>query len=162
MKSFKDTSGRDWKISLTVAEVEDLFDIGIDLGKESDVEKIFDNPKTFLAVLWVFIGEQVKALNLTDRDVKRAFGADAWNDAANALMEEIISFTPRRREMESLLAAVQRRRAKVTAEAVGKLAGLVEKIDAGAMDQTLGLSNSVTASPESAESPTPDPSHFVA
>src|SRR5687768_8609168 len=87
MHQFADAKGRTWDVSLTVAEVEIIDEVhGVDLGAEIGIKKLFESTKTFLGVLWLFIGKQVEERNLTPDEVKKAFDGDAWEAAQEAVI----------------------------------------------------------------------------
>lgn len=152
MHKFTDKLGREWSVEITVAEVERLSDEeGIDIGKQSDVEKIFASTKSFLKTLWMLIGDQVRERNLTDLDVKKSFGPQALSDAVEAVRNEIVFFSPNPEPIKALVKAGDTRRAKLVEQ---RMERVKREIEDGKHDADLMRASSptATASPESSES----------
>ena len=157
MKTFKDSAGREWSLRITFATIRDVRDqFNLDLGREADVKRAFDDWETFLKIVNLLLAQQIDAAKLTARDLEDALDAEAWERAANALADEIVFFSPSRAASAQVMEAVRERRAAV--ETINA-ADLAEKIRTGQMDAIFKLSPTVGASPESSGSaPTPTPS----
>lgn len=101
MKTFTDTAGRTWTISLnghTMKMVKDLieFDLmGVVNGKL--LERLINDPVLLCDVVYALVKEQADAQGVTDIEFGRSMAGDSIDLATTALLEELADFFPRRR-----------------------------------------------------------------
>lgn len=159
MAKFTDKCGREWVVSLDVRGFEDVRSgAGIDLQQVVDELTRFDgqgeqlgalmgDPVRLVKVLWVLCADQAqnKAPAVAPEEFGRGFGGDALEDAADALLEELVSFT--RRQPRAILRAGLAKVKREQAEALPKVLAAIEAAT---------LSTPATSAPESSGS-TPAP-----
>lgn len=152
MKSFKDTEGREWMISLNVTTIKRVRDLcGIDLLQSfgsAALEKLASDPIMLCDLLFVLCRDDAEKRNVSDEDFGMALGGDALNDATTAFLAELVNFTPnpRRREiLQKAFAKMQEVESAMMNYAEARLAAL----DAETTAKTLGEQS--IASPESSE-----------
>ncbi|HLW67848.1 MAG TPA: hypothetical protein VKS79_21195 [Gemmataceae bacterium] len=161
MTSFKDTNGAEWVIRLRVAEVEDLLEVGIDISKKEDLDRLAGDNRTFLTALIVVLREQLEARGIEPREFKKAMDGDVLEAAGEALWEAVAFFFPNLRQVtKTLLPAIQERKKKAEDRANQLAQEVVARIRSGELDDQLGLSVSSNIATASAASSalTPDPS----
>jgi hypothetical protein len=101
MSTFKDGTGRDWKLELNIGLIEDIHDAtGImidDLIKDTEkfADVTFNNPRRLVEVLYVMCEEQIKRVPLTPKEFGRLFDRTTIDAACNAFMESVVLFYPR-------------------------------------------------------------------
>ncbi len=142
MRTFKDDTGREWKVEIKAFQVERLIDdLDLDLGKKEDIDRVFASTKTFLQVLWLLIEKQARELKLTEEDAKTAFGPDALQAAVDAVLGEVHFFTPTnlRAKQDEALTAIRKRRTAIQTEVASRMDGVIEKIGSGELDARLGF-----------------------
>jgi hypothetical protein len=108
MQVFKNLDGVEYKINVNVLSLETVkSSCGIDLATlftegSTLLADLFENPSTLCSVLWVLCGtpDGDKAAFL------RSMGGDSLEQAASALVEEVISFIPNQRKQEMCRAAI--------------------------------------------------------
>jgi len=114
---FTDNAGRDWPVSLTVADVKrvrrvldvDLANLmGEDVpeGKQL-LARLTTDPVLLVDVLYVICEPQATRDGVSDIEFGRAMAGDAIEQATDALLEAIVGFTPNPRE-RARLARVKR------------------------------------------------------
>lgn len=104
MKYFNDTTGKQWKIDVNVGSLETVAaQTGIDLTQLFSEElgllnELYANPVILCKVLWAFNGEPESP---SKPGFLAAMGGDALENAADALVSDVIDFFPnaRRREL---------------------------------------------------------------
>ncbi len=170
MATFKDAEGRLWEVDLNVAvlkRVRSILDVDLTRLLEEDeaeatlLERLCTDPVLLVDVLYVVCREQAKAEGVSDEQFGCAMASDVISDAADALMDAIVVFTPDPRQR----ARLKRVREALTAleeKANEALDTQMEKALSSGMlsdfvEETLGIL--LPNSPESAESvQTPGPS----
>lgn len=104
MRTFKDTAGRDWTISINVATVKRLRDVlQVDLMDviEGDLlRRLYSDPILLVDVVYVLVKPQADELGVTDEQFGAAMGGDSIEFATKAMVEEIVDFFPNRRDRE--------------------------------------------------------------
>jgi len=101
LKRFNDSTGKQWEIDIHVGSIEKVKNLcGVDLTKifEPDLKllgQLFDDPKLLTDVLWCLCENGDKSTFVN------AMRGDALEQAANALIEDVIDFFPnaKRREL---------------------------------------------------------------
>jgi hypothetical protein len=160
MKIFKDKHKKDWTIELTVgsarrvkAETEiDLINaisLGNDGASISEIEKLINDPFKLVDVLFALCRDQAEKDSVSGEQFAELFDADAIEAAANALVEELINFSPaaKRKALMKLYQTAQRIAAKNEAE----LEKILESDDLEPQIEE-ALKKSFIDSPESSES----------
>ena len=131
MKTFTDKNKKAWTIELTVGSARrvksdttiDLFKV-ISLEKDGKAEmtdtlqRLIEDPCALVDVLYSLCRIQAEKEGITDKDFGELFDADAIEAAANALVEEIILFSPaaKRKALTKIYTMAQRIAAKNEAE----------------------------------------------
>lgn len=151
MATFTDLQGRAWRVELTVLDVERIEDeLGLNIAKKADLDRIFGSARTCLQVLWVVLEEQAAKHQLTDRNFKKSLDVDVLNRAMDCLAEAILIFSPRRQLAQKLVAAIRERQTAAEAVVNQRVEDLTKRIAAGELDEQLaGLSPTATDSPGS-------------
>lgn len=140
MQTFKDTTGREWSVTITVADVETLIDlVGVDVGKPADIRRIFDDTTTFIRTLFTLLQDQIDERKLTPTQVKKSFDADTFEKASEALMDAIVLFIPARarRAAEKTLEAIRERQGELQTQVEAKLEAAIQQIKSGGHDAEL-------------------------
>jgi len=108
MKQFTDNAGRQWNVELNVATVKRVRDLcGVDLLEASDREKnllvrLISDPILLVDVIYCVCKPQADQQQVTDEDFGRAMAGDAIDAATEALLGEIVNFTPNPRDRRRL------------------------------------------------------------
>ena len=155
MKPFTDSAGRTWEVTVNVGAVRRVRDIlGVDLMDVAGgdlLERLADDPVLLVDVLYVLCKPQADAKGASDEDFGRAMVGGVLDEAASALMKELLDFFPsaqRARALGKMARKIEAQQAAVT-EAAAALAAIPASETA---DVRLGGSSG--NSPASAE-PTP-------
>jgi hypothetical protein len=165
MKEFKDANGKAWRLDVNLASIEvvretckvdltQIFENGL-----TSLVKLFEDHRQLAEVLLCLLG--LEAANFDKNGIDRtaflkALKGDALEQAANALVDDVIDFFPNRRQREVYRAAVNK-----VWETVLKGQDLaMEKIlEVDPMPALRTLLNSATSSAESvASTPLDSPS----
>jgi len=108
MKRFTDARGRDWTVEINVSairRVRDLLDIDLTALDEQDgalIKTLHDDPITLVDVLYVICKPQADRDGITDVQFGEGMAGDAIAHATEALIGEIINFTPSQRDRKRL------------------------------------------------------------
>ena len=105
MKIFKDNSGREWKISITVEAVKRVRSLcGINLLDVIKIEEkkvtadlldqLATDPVLLVDVIFCICRPQADELNVSDVEFGESMTGDTVEAATAALMEELINFFP--------------------------------------------------------------------
>lgn len=117
MKVFNDTGGREWTVSVTVAAVRRVKDLaGVNLldlsagGKPEDslAYRLFADPVLLVDVLWSVIKPQADQHGVTDEQFGEAMAGDCIEEATEALLAELVNFTPNPRDRARLQAVLEK------------------------------------------------------
>lgn len=115
MKTFSDTTGREWAITLNVAAMKrvrelcevDLIQVVDNRGKL--LQQLIADPILLCNVIYVVCKSDADRLKITDEQFGENMSGDAIEDATNALLEELINFFPAQKR-EILQAVFQKMR----------------------------------------------------
>lgn len=109
MKTFKDTEGREWALVLNVGTAKQVKTLtGVDLldvGRGDLFATILSDPYLLANVLYALCRDECVKRGISDEDFGRGLAGDAIDEAAQALMAEIVAFFPLRKRqvlMEAL------------------------------------------------------------
>lgn len=162
MKTFKDSAGREWSISVNVAAVKRVRTLaGVDLlglldPSSGTAEKLSD-PVTLGDVLYAAVQPQAERLGVTDEQFGESLAGDAIHDATQALIDEIVDFSPNPRGRAAMQKVRDAARV-VTDRALTMIEAAVEGKTTEQLADAMcaGGGNSSTSVPGSSEStPTP-------
>ena len=111
MAKFKDARGREWVISLTVADLKKLRELGVELspGKvdESLGELLYAEPEKLVTVLFHLCESQAAGQGVTPDDFAAGFTGDVLGEAGEAFAEAITDFFPRRKIGRAMAASLR-------------------------------------------------------
>ena len=138
MKPFTDASGRTWELTVIVSAVKRVRDLlGVDLMDVAGgdlLERLADDPVLLVDVLYVLVKPQADAKGVSDEDFGRGMVGGVLDDAASALMKELLDFFPsaqRARALGKMARKLEAQQAAV-AEAVAALASMGKPTEASA------------------------------
>ena len=148
MKSFTDAQGRAWTVVVNVSAVKrvrDLLDVDlIDVAGGELLSRLADDPCLLVDVLYVLCKAEADAKGVSDEDFGKGMVGGVLDEAASALMKELLDFFP----------SAQR------ARALGKLLKVMEAQDT-AMEEAAKalrpLADAAPAAPTRADSPATKP-----
>ncbi|MEM8738084.1 MAG: hypothetical protein AAGG38_06350 [Planctomycetota bacterium] len=106
MKTFNDTTGRQWNVSMNVSalkRVRDLLDIDLMQLPVFDQKqpetgllyRLGNDPVELVNVLFALVKPQADAAGVSDEAFGEALGGDALGEATEAFMAEVVGFFPR-------------------------------------------------------------------
>ncbi len=113
MHAFVDTAGRTWELSIHVAAIKRVRGlVGLDLyGLIDDgfqpLAKLVGDPVQLADVLYCLVKDQADAKNISDEEFGRSLAGDAILRAADAFVDELVSFFPDPRARASLARVVE-------------------------------------------------------
>lgn len=96
-QTFKDTAGRVWVVSVTVADLKRVRQtLGVELGKLplGKLVETLSDPETFVDVLFVLVKGQADEKGITDEQFGRSLGGDSLEAAAKAFWRAWAFFCP--------------------------------------------------------------------
>lgn len=102
MATFRDTNGRDWHISLTVADIKRVQQLTSVLltslveDKLVPLAELIGDPVRLVDTLYAIVQPQADAAGVTDEQFGRSLGGDSLEQAANAFVEGLLDFFPSR------------------------------------------------------------------
>ena len=106
MRIFKDRDGQDWQIVLNVNQMKRIrAALGIDLVnvitldregavKVDMIDRIANDPCLLVDILWVLVGEQARAISVTDEQFGAALAGESIENATRAFLDELVDFFP--------------------------------------------------------------------
>lgn len=137
MKTFKDTQGRQWNISINLGTAMAIKDsLGIDLlqpeaGDPPLLTRIGTDEILLGQILCGLLEDQFEKHNLTAKDVRMSFDGDTLLAAQKAFYEEMVDFfLARGRTDRSKAVAAQM---KLIDKAIAAIENKVDKIDIDAL-----------------------------
>lgn len=95
---FVDTEGKRWTIALTIGTVRDVkATIGVDLLdiKGNALQNLYSNPLDLADCLYILCRAEADRAGISDEDFGRRLGGDAMDQAAAALVQAIVFFSPK-------------------------------------------------------------------
>jgi hypothetical protein len=157
MKTFRDTAGRDWAITVNYSAKERVLEYAkVDLFDLKVFENLGNDPTKIIDVLYAVCKPDLDTKGLTKAQFVDAIAGDVIAEASDALTSEIIDFFPQRRR--EMLTKIRATAEKVQDKA---LAMIDEKINSGELQRKLeqSLNDAFGVTPESSVStPAPSPS----
>jgi hypothetical protein len=148
MPSFKDTSGREWLVTLNVAQVKRVRErLGVNLAdlQEGNLLTRLADPVLLVDVLFVLVLPQAEESKVTDEQFAAGLGGDTLSAASTALLEALCDFFPQptRLMLRKVLAQTQARQA----DAVTKIENEGDELIRTALDKALAIKPVQIASP---------------
>ena len=132
MKAFTDTQGRAWPIVVNVSAVKrvrDLLDVDLmDVAGGDLLARLADDPCLLVDVLYVLCKAEADAKGVSDEDFGKGMVGGVLDEAASALMKELLDFFPsaqRAKALAKMLRKMEEQQAAATA-AVAALKPLAE------------------------------------
>jgi len=98
MRTFKDASGREWRLAITIGAIKRVRTLlGIDLlalheGDPSPYSRLHLDPMTLVDVVYVLVKPQADADSVSDEQFGEAMTGEAVLAAYTGFMEELIDF----------------------------------------------------------------------
>ena len=161
MKTFTDTTGRVWTITINVnaiKRVRGLIDVNLlEVIEGTLLEKLIRDPILLCDVVYAVCKPEADALNVTDEQFGQAMAGDAIDQATKALLEELVGFSPSpqgRANLQRILETTWRMIEKAQEVIAARIdSGEIEQAAEQAVQQLLATSNdSSGSSPASAAS----------
>ncbi|RIK82886.1 MAG: hypothetical protein DCC68_05060 [Planctomycetota bacterium] len=117
MPSFKDANGREWLVTVDVAQIRRVRQrLKLNLAdlQEGDLLLRLADPVTLVDVLFVLVLPQAEEKNVSDEQFASALGGDTLTEATTALLEALCDFfqEPQRTFLRMVLAATKRKQAE--------------------------------------------------
>jgi len=98
MKTFTDTQGRTWTVTINVdavRRVRSLLNVNIlDVVEGPLLERLVTDPVLLCDILFALCQPEAQSKNVSDEDFGRALGGDVLDGATTALLEELVDFFP--------------------------------------------------------------------
>jgi len=98
MKTFTDSQGRTWSVVVNVSAVKrvrDLLDVDLlDVANGELLSRLADDPCVLVDVLFALCKPEADAKGVTDEDFGRGMVGGVLDEAASALMKELLDFFP--------------------------------------------------------------------
>ncbi len=106
MRTFTDNAGRTWTIAITVdaiRRVRATLDINLlEFVEGNLITKLIRDPVLLCDVIYVVCKQQSDERNVSDEDFGRAMAGDAIEHATQALLEELVDFSPSPKDRANL------------------------------------------------------------
>lgn len=162
MKVFKDNSGREWKVAITVETVKRVRSLcGVNLldavkiekdGVNADlIDQIANDPVLLVDIIYCVCRPQAEAEGVTDVQFGESMTGETVETATDALLEELINFFPeaKKKVLRLILDSVKRLKSQANT-------AMENLLNSGELRQALArmesdVSASFTSSPGSAE-----------
>jgi hypothetical protein len=142
MKSFKDTAGLSWSVSVNVGSIKRVRTMAdVDLLAIADgkmIDRLYQDPIALVDVLWAICQPEVVQRQTTPEQFATAIAGDVLDDATTALVEDLRDFFPksRRAVLGQVILKIQEGSARATELATAKIAGMdIAGIVAKAMER---------------------------
>ena len=141
MQSFKDSEGRDWIVTVTVATVKrvrQMCDVNLlELLEGQLLQRLAADPVLLCDVLYAVCQPQASERNLTDEQFGAAMGGEVIDKACAAFLEALTDFFPNTQQRENLkllLTKIQRARE----QQYGLMRTKLESLDLDTLTNRLG------------------------
>lgn len=98
MPSFTDTTGREWKVAITVADVrrvKETLDVNLVHAIGGTLlQDLSEDPLLLCDVLYVVCQQQAEERQVSDADFGRGLAGDVITDATSAFLQALVDFFP--------------------------------------------------------------------
>ena len=133
MKPFNDSAGRTWEVTVNVGAVRRVRDLlGVDLMDVAGgdlLDRLADDPVLLVDVLYVLVKPQADAKGVSDEEFGRGMVGGVLDEAASALMKELLDFFPSAQRARAL--GKMARKIEAQQEAVTEAAAALAAMDGG-------------------------------
>jgi len=157
MHSFTDNAGRSWTIEINVSTIKRVRGLaGVDLLEVLDgslIERLVRDPVLLCDVVFAVCKPQADASQppVSDEEFGTAMAGDPIEHATQALLDELVSFSPSPRDRRNLGRVLE-----TTRRVMDRARDLIEaKLDSGALEQAAERTLNELAEPADAQPPTP-------
>lgn len=124
MHAFTDAAGRQWPLVLTVSTIKRLRDVlAVDLLEVAGgnlLNRLADDPCLLVDVIYVIAKPEADAKNVSDEEFGKGMVGNVLDEAASALMKELLDFFPRAQRVRAL-GSMARKAAELEAECTAAL-----------------------------------------
>lgn len=160
-KTFQDTQGRLWAVSITVRDAKRLRDLlGLNLYGLAEngfvgLGELLADPVQLVDVLYVLCKDQADERKLSDEEFGRAFAGDTIEAGAHAFLEAFTDFFPNPQRRDAI------RKLLTTSETLGsrlmdRASSQLDDLDVDSLlDQLIASSGTSPASSVSTQTPSP-------
>jgi hypothetical protein len=134
VRTFKDTAGRTWSLSLNILNAKKLRDtLAIDLFDENvgeTIARLSGDPVLLADVLFLIVKDEADAKGISDEDFGSALGGDVITTATESFLEELVDFYPEKKRaiLQGLLVKINQAEERLMDETI-------EMIGSEAMDR---------------------------
>jgi len=101
VKNFTDANGRDWSISITIAQVKKLRDkCDVDLVADNlgeTLTQIGNDPVALCDCIYTLCEDQIEKAGLSPEQFGEALAGDSIDDATDAFLDALVEFTPKKK-----------------------------------------------------------------
>jgi len=113
MKTFKDNEGMEWRVSInttTVKRVRDLLQVDLmSFVTDKDlIANLVNNPILLVDIIYVLCKTQADERKITDEKFGEAMAGDAIALATEAMLDELVNFSPNAAKRKALQTAFAR------------------------------------------------------
>lgn len=135
MRTFKDNAGRTWTVSITVdaiKRVRGLLDVDLlEVVGGKLIDQLISDPVLLCDIVYAVCKPEADAQGISDEDFGKAMAGDAIEHATEALLDELVSFSPSPRDRANLQRVLE-----TTRKVMDKARDLVEqRIESGELDR---------------------------
>jgi hypothetical protein len=135
--TFKDSSGRDWSLSISVGSIDEVkAEAGVDLHRIRTDEKfagelMFLDPGALVRILWVLCKDQAAERAIQPEKFAYLFDGPTQEAATEALLYGLAGFTPRSKVSQAIRAGLKESLEKMDELMVAKVNQLISSNGAG-------------------------------
>lgn len=148
MKILKDELGREWSVSLNFASLRRIRDIaGLNLlDTRNGAFSWMENPETIGLLIYAMAKPECEKLGIGEEDFARGMVGDALDRATEAVLDELVNFTPNpegRRMMRDLVGKMK----QLKSEAIARADKSILELTSGPAPSSLPGSSELTPAP---------------
>jgi hypothetical protein len=137
MRTFEDTAGRKWAVVITVDTIKRVRGLlNVDLLEITDgslIEKLIRDPVLLCDVVYAVCQPEADQQGVSDVQFGQAMAGDAIERATQALLEELVDFSPSPRDRANLRQVLHK-----TYQVMDQARDLIEaKLSSAALDQAV-------------------------
>jgi hypothetical protein len=149
MHSFKDTTGAEWNLTLTVGSIKRVRDEVKGVNLADDVftgllDKLAGDTLLMCDVIWSLIKPQAETLGVNVDQWCGRMGGDALDKAGKALLDELIDFSPPPRR--ALLKQIMEKAVQMQERSIQEATRVIND---GTLDKLMGTTSSASDTPAS-------------